>query len=127
MNDSKLWKVFSEYIRIRDADENGYCKCFTCGLARHWKQGDCGHGIGRQHWGTRYNEKNNHFQCKKCNGFEGGKREIYKQRVDEKYGVGTWDLLELASRQKSKISQFEIDAMEKYYKQKLSLLMKCLN
>lgn len=122
MNDKKLWKVFSEYIRQRDADENGYCKCFTCGLMRHWRQMDAGHGIGRQHWGTRYSEKNNHAQCKRCNGFEGGKREVYKQRVDERYGAGTWDLLELASRQKSKITQFEIDAMEKYYKDKLKLI-----
>lgn len=119
MNDKKLWKVFSEYIRRRDADENGFCKCFTCGLVRHWKQGDCGHGIPRQHWSTRYAEKNNHFQCKKCNGFEGGKREVYKVEVDKKYGKGTWDLLEIMSKQKSKIGQFEIDAMEKYYKKKL--------
>jgi hypothetical protein len=119
MNDKKLWDVFSQFIRQRDADENGYCKCFTCGLIRHWKQMDCGHGIGRQHWGTRYSEKNNHAQCKKCNGFEGGKREVYKVEVDKRYGNGTWDLLELASKQRRKISQFEIDALEKYYKQKL--------
>lgn len=119
MNDKKLWKAFSEYIRLRDADENGMCSCFTCGLIRHYKQMDCGHGIGRQHWGTRYNEKNNHAQCKRCNGFEGGKREIYKQRVNEKYGPGTWDLLELASRKAKKWSQFEIDQMEKYYKEKI--------
>lgn len=119
MNDKKLWKVFSEYIRRRDADENGFCKCFTCGLVRHWKQGDCGHGIPRQHWSTRYAEKNNHFQCKRCNGFEGGKREVYKVEMDKRYGPGTWDLMEIMSKQKSKIGQFEIDAMEKYYKQKL--------
>jgi hypothetical protein len=124
MNDKKLWKVFSEYIRQRDADSNGMCSCFTCGLVRHWKQMDCGHGIGRQHWGTRYNEKNNHAQCKRCNGFEGGKREIYKQRVDARYGKGTWDLLELSSRKAKKWGQFEIDQMEKYYKEKLNQFKK---
>ena len=115
-NDKALWKVFSEYIRRRDADEEGFCKCITCGLIRHWKQMDCGHGIGRQHWGTRYSEKNNHAQCKRCNGFEGGKREVYKVEVDKRYGAGTWDLLELSSRRGKKLSGFEIKALTDHYK-----------
>ena len=47
MRDDKLWKWFSIYIRLRDSDENGYGKCFTCGKIIFWKKGDCGHGIGR--------------------------------------------------------------------------------
>lgn len=119
MTDKKLWKVFSEYIRRRDADENGICTCITCGLKRHYKQMDCGHGIGRQHWGTRYNEKNNHAQCKRCNGFEGGKREVYEREVNKRYGPGTWDLLNLASKKAKKLTQFEIDILEKHYRELL--------
>ena len=77
---------------------------------------DCGHGIGRQHWGTKYNEKNNHAQCKPCNGFEGGKREVYKVEVDKRYGAGTWDKMELLSRVVTKRpSQFEIDTLRNHY------------
>lgn len=120
MTDVKLWKAFSEYIRRRDADDNGIAKCFTCSLQRHWKQMDCGHGIGRQHWATRYNEKNNHAQCKRCNGFEGGKREVYKVEMDKRYGVGTWDKMELMSRVVTKKpSQFEIDTLTKFYTEKI--------
>lgn len=119
MNDAKLWKVFSEYIRRRDADTEGNCRCFTCGLVRPWKQMDCGHGIGRQHKATKYNELNNHAQCKRCNGFEGGKREIYKQNMDARYGPGTWDKMELASRQVCKRTKADIEIMTAYYKQKL--------
>lgn len=119
MDDRKLWKAFSEYIRLRDSDENGICSCFTCGLRRHYKQIDCGHGIGRQHWGTRYSEKNNHAQCKRCNGFEGGKREVYKEKVDKLYGKGTWDLLEVLSKKAKKPSQFEIDVMTDHYKKEV--------
>jgi hypothetical protein len=122
--DKKLWKAFSEFIRLRDADENGFVKCITCGLMRHWKQVDCGHGIGRQHWGTRYSEKNNHAQCKRCNGFEGGKREVYKSEVDKRYGKGTWDLLELASKKGKRPSETEMKIMEKYYKQEVEKLKK---
>src|SRR5687767_4246038 len=71
--DGILWKVFSEYIRLRDSDDKGFCKCFTCPNIRFWNKGDCGHGIPRQYKSTKFNERNNHFQCKHCNGFEGGK------------------------------------------------------
>ena len=122
MTDKKLWKVFSEYIRRRDADENGYVKCFTCGLIQHWKKMDCGHGIGRQHWATRYNEQNNAPQCKKCNGFEGGRTDVYAKEVDKRYGPGTWDKLNILSRVRyKKPSQFEIDVMEAEYKKLVKL------
>jgi hypothetical protein len=122
MKDSKLWKVFSEYIRRRDADKDGNCKCFTCNLVRNWKQMDCGHGIPRQHKATKFSEINNHAQCKRCNGFEGGKREVYKVEVDKRYGPGTWDKLELASKITLKRTQFEIDTMTEFYKQELKKL-----
>ena len=121
-NDKKLWKAFSEFIRLRDSDENGICMCFTCGLPRHWKQMDAGHGIPRQHKATKFNEQNNHAQCKGCNGFEGGRREIYKVMMDEKYGQGTWAKMEIASKLTVKHSQFDYDTMEVYYKQEVKKL-----
>ena len=30
-------KIFSEYIRLNDADDNGFCQCITCGSIKHWK------------------------------------------------------------------------------------------
>jgi len=114
--DKKLWEAFSLFIRLRDANNEGICRCITCGLPRHFRQMDCGHGIGRQHWGTKYDEKNNHAQCKKCNGFEEGRKDLYKIEVDKKYGKGTWDMLDLKSKQFRKApSQFEIDMLEVHY------------
>lgn len=124
MNDKKLWKVFSEYIRLRDSDENGNVKCFTCGNIRHWTKVDCGHGIGRQHKATKFHEQNNHGQCKRCNGFEGGKREVYKEEVDKRYGAGTWDKLEVQARSVCKRGQFEIDVMCEHYKKQRDILKK---
>lgn len=116
MKDNKLWKVFSNYIRLRDANGEGYCTCITCGFTANWKRFDCGHGIPRQHQSTKYNEQNNHAQCKKCNGFEGGKREVYKEEVDKRYGSGTWSRLEILSRTTCKRGQFEIDVLTEHYK-----------
>lgn len=122
MKTDKLWKAFSEYIRLRDSDENGFCKCFTCGRIKFWKDCDCGHGIPRQHKATKYNEKNNHAQCKHCNGFEGGMREAYKKEMDRRYGEGTWDRMLIASKSTFKISRFDIEMMTKYYQEEAKKL-----
>lgn len=117
-----LWPIFSKFIRLRDADANGYVKCFTCARRKHWKEGDAGHGIPRQHKATKYNEVNVQFQCKYCNGFQGGAREIFKENLDKKYGAGTWDKLQVASRQVCKHSKFEYDLMIDLYKSRITEL-----
>ena len=122
MSDAKLWKVFSEFIRLRDTNEEGFGKCFTCPRIIHWTKGDAGHGIGRQHKATKFNEINNNLQCKHCNAFEGGKREVYKR-----YGQGTWNKLEVASRQLCKRGKFEIEQMTEYYKKEVDKLKKQKN
>lgn len=120
MDDSKLWKVFSIFIRLRDTDANGIGKCFTCTRFVTWnKNGHCGHGIPRQHMSTKYDEKNNHLQCKLCNGPEGGNQAVYKEQVNKKYGAQTWDLLLLKSKSAFKWTQFEVDALTKHYQQEV--------
>lgn len=119
--DDKLWKVFSMFIRLRDVGPDGYGKCFTCSRIIHWTRGDCGHGIPRQHKATKFNERNNHLQCKTDNGFQGGMREAYKSEMDRRYGENSWDLMQLASRQLVKRGQFEIDVLTKHYKELVEL------
>jgi len=126
-NDDKLWKVFSQFIRLRDVDSSGYGPCITCGRIIHFSKGDAGHGIPRQHKATKFHEQNVALQCKPCNGFEGGKREVYKDQVNNKYGPGTWDKLEVMSRMTCKRDQFEIDVMTGYYKKEADKLRKLKN
>lgn len=115
--DADLWYWFSIYIRLRDSDENGYAKCCTCGVVRKWNNNmQCGHGIPRQHWGTKYDERNNHAQCKKCNGPEGGNQVKYKEFIDKKYGPNTWDMLEFNKQNyASKPSEAYIKISQKHY------------
>jgi len=98
--ENKLWDIFSVFIRLRDTDENGVGKCFTCGKPLHWQKGDCGHGIPRQHKAVKFNEWNNHLQCKKCNGFEGGRQDLYKENMNKRYGPQTWEKMEIAAKQR---------------------------
>ena len=45
---TKIDKVFHEYIRRRDADNNtGYCNCITCQKKIHFTESDAGHFISR--------------------------------------------------------------------------------
>jgi hypothetical protein len=119
-NDKKLWPVFSEFIRLRDSDEKGFCKCFTCGAIRYFRQMDCGHGVKRQHMATKYHERNNHAQCKICNGpIGGGKPKEYRVNMNKKYGAGTWEEIEFLARTVCKFGKFEIEAMMFHFKEEV--------
>ena len=100
---------FSRYIRIRDADDNGYVRCITCDAIEIWKYVDAGHFVPRQHLGTRYNKKNVNGQCKKCNNKDWHQGEQYRhgKAIDVKYGEGTADLLNEVPRDNQKISRSE--------------------
>lgn len=124
MSDDKLWKVFSIYIRLKYSNENGYCQCYTCGAWRYYTGCDAGHGIGRQYKATKFDEKNVRPQCKPCNGFHGGKREMFKEAMDKEHGPGTWDLMEFKARQVANVGQFEWDVLAKHYSKEVAKLKK---
>lgn len=117
--DDALWKAFSIYIRMRDADADGMVKCCTCQTVDRWTKMEAGHGIGRAKWGTRYDERNVAAQCPSCNRYHGGRKEQFAVYVDKRYGKGTWAEL----IQKSGISKRPplavLDAMTKLYQQKV--------
>jgi len=118
-----MWEVFSLYIRIRDSDVSGMCRCFTCGVPKYWEHGDCGHGVGRGHGSTKYNERNNHFQCKGCNGFNEGRKDLYEKAMDRKYGVGTWALMWQASKQRSVLGRWEFEQLTVHYAHEVRKMM----
>lgn len=124
MNDDRLWKVFSEWIRLRDSDENGYCKCITSGRYVHWKLCDAGHFISRRHKSTKFHEQNVNAQSRNDNRFNAGNQYAYSKAIDRKYGPGTADKLLVMSRMTCKRDQFEIDVMTKYYSEKVKELRK---
>jgi len=75
---NKIDKVFHEYIRRRDADNNtGNCDCISCGKTIHFSESDAGHFISRKYLITRYDERNVNLQCRKCNRFEYGRQYEY--------------------------------------------------
>jgi hypothetical protein len=81
----KLDRIFSEYIRRRDS-VGGYCTCITCGAVKPWREMDCGHYIGRKHYVTRFDERNCHTQCKRCNNWGEGEKPLYRGKLVALYG-----------------------------------------
>jgi len=77
-------RVFSYYIRQRDANEYGYLKCVSCNQTFQWQDVDCGHFNRRGIWPTRYDEQNCAGQCKPDNRSQCGKQQrvfIYCNRT----------------------------------------------
>jgi hypothetical protein len=96
-----LDRIFSEYIRLRDADQNGYVSCITCGSIHYWFDGhqiNNGHFLPRGRKATRFDEMNCHSQCVRCNMYKSGEWDIYEQRLIELYGKEAVEELKLKSR-----------------------------
>ena len=119
-----LDRAFSKFIRLRDSDENGLCRCISCGKIHAWDDIDCGHFVNRRHMGTRFDEKNCNAQCRSCNSFDEGNPAGYAKGLIEKYGAGVIDELLLKKALGRKWSQFEIDELAKYYREKCKELLK---
>ena len=115
----ELDKWFSLYIRLRDANEFGYCQCFTCGKVGHYKTGGMqnGHFQSRKHLATRFSEDGNcEVQCIGCNIFRSGEQYLFSLRLDEKYGEGRAEELEQLARTIHKVSRVEYEEQISYYK-----------
>jgi len=61
--------LLQKLVRLKAADDNGYCQCVTCGKFDHWKNMQGGHFIPRGNAATKLVEENINPQCKGCNGF----------------------------------------------------------
>jgi hypothetical protein len=96
--DRLLVRLFSMYIRLRDADEYGRVQCFSCTLIHHWTEMHCGHYAKRANMCTRFLEVNNNPQCVLCNITYNGNRKAYARKLDEKFGKGTAEYIDELSR-----------------------------
>jgi hypothetical protein len=128
--DYGLWKVFSQYIRMRDAynfSKGEIAACITCGYQAHWKKLQCGHFISRNHKSVKYNELNNNVQCPACNGPKSGMQYEYGRKIDHLYGKGTAEKLSVFSKQpvKDKLNEVFCKELKKYYQEKIKQLQLC--
>ena len=126
---SKLKKeldtIFSLYIRLRDATDEGMVQCFTCHKVSHYKSGmQNGHFQSRKHLATRWDEENCQVQCVGCNMFKAGEQYKFSIALDSKYGEGKAEELELLARTIMKVSRIDYEEKISYYKDLVEKLKK---
>lgn len=112
----RLDNIFSKFIRLRDSDENGYCLCVTCDRTLHWKCMHAGHFISRRVLSVRFDERNVHAQCPKCNLYGAGEQYKHSVQVVKRHGLGIDHELSSSPKEGAKITKSEYEEMIKHYK-----------
>jgi hypothetical protein len=76
-------------VRMKAANDHGFCQCVTCDAFKHYKDMQGGHFIPRGCSETKLLEENIHPQCNGCNGFGmkfGTSAHIYTLYMQDMYG-----------------------------------------
>lgn len=118
----KLDRVFSLYIRLRDAMPSGYVKCISCGKIKRFDDVDCGHFHSRVHMATRFDEFNCHAECKFCNRFSSDHLISYQRNLIRKIGQNMFDILNAKAHSTKQWSDWELEQMITFYTKKVKEL-----
>ena len=109
----KLDQIFSVYTRLSVADKNWYITCPLCWTRVHWIDAQNMHFIKRSVYKYRWDEKNCHAGCMRCNVILHGNYIVYTRRMQRMYGeilvdemindkqickITTWSLQEMIER-----------------------------
>lgn len=105
--------LYSKRVRMKYADWRGNVKCFTCEATKPYKEMDAGHYISRRHYSTRFDDRNVHPQCPRCNRFRHGEMDVYALNLRYKYGD---DILEILNKEKEKIRDYTSCELKEFRK-----------
>ena len=111
----KLDKIYSKYMRLRDAMDGGLTRCISCGQIKPFDKMDCGHFFSRTHMSVRFDEDNTHSECSFCNRFSADHLIGYRENLIKKIGTQRFQLLEVKAHGTKKWSCFELEQLIKYY------------
>ena len=123
---NKLDRIFSEYIRKRDADKKGFVRCITSNKKYHYTEVDAGHFISRKEMATRWHEDNVWSQSRFHNRFKYGLQYEYSLALEKKKKGLPKHLYNL-SKKTVKYSIADLQDMIDKYKNKLDIENKRLS
>ena len=123
---NKLDRIFSEYIRKRDANKKGMCKCITCSKQFAWNDIDAGHFISRKEMATRWHEDNVYAQSRYDNRYRYGKQYEYSLALEKKKKGLPKHLYNL-SKETVKYSITDLQNLVEYYTNLLQIENKRLS
>jgi len=121
----KCWKLFSQYIRLKYARDDGNCQCFTCNKVSPWKEMQCGHGISGRGGFILFFEEVCRPQCYGCNVGRGGYYEIFIPKLIDLYTKEQYEKWVIEARKpfKRTVSDYE-DLIDELNKQLIPLIDK---
>jgi len=118
----KCWKLFSEWVRRKDADAGGTEYCFTCEKPFYWKSLQAGHGIPGRHNAVLFDEEIVKPQCPTCNIWKRGMHHVFATKLIQTHGMDWWEKKLDGARAVVKLTRTDIEEMIQTYKQKLAAL-----
>jgi hypothetical protein len=119
----KAWKLLSEYVRRREADEGGFVGCYTCGAPIHHKlEAQAGHAIPGRTGAVLLDVEIVRPQCRRCNIFMGGRYEIFAAKLIRENGLEWFEGKLAGSRQVVKLTRADLEEKILTFKQKLEEL-----
>ena len=122
ISEAYLDQIMSTYVRLRDADDDGYIICCNCGRRYGWREATCGHFVKRRHHTLRWDELNCHAECGPCN--QADTNLGYADFMVKKYGPEIWGILNTQKNNRGKITPAERKIMADNYKHKIKQLKK---
>lgn len=114
---------YQKLVRLRAADDNGYCQCVSCGRSYAWQSMNGGHYVSRANYATIVDFGNGlcqnvHPQCTRCNDQLSGNMVEYRKFMTTVYGETK--VLELETAQlpedhvwdKRELAELKVDYLE---------------
>lgn len=111
----KLDRVFSLYIRLRDAMPSGFVRCISCGKIKRFEDVDCGHYFSRTHMATRFDEDNCNAECRSCNRMSADHLIGYRKNLVAKIGLSRIDRLDVLAHSQKHWLDCELEEKIRYY------------
>lgn len=114
--------VFSQFIRLRDSDENGYVTCYCrCGRVIYWTEAECMHFRDRDHMNTRFSEEACKGGCHDCNCKKDGNIEAFGKHLEEDR-PGSVEAIEEQARVKYKYDVAELKSLISHYSKEVKAM-----
>lgn len=121
---SKLTKnldlIFSRFVRVKNANDEGICTCYTCGHKAHYKKMQAGHWVSRFYKRVRWDERNVRPQCPMCNLWKNGDPVVFRENLVKEIGEEQVKELESMRHELFKTSREYLQQKTKEYVKKFN-------
>ena len=124
----KVWKKFSEFIRLKECLETtgspDFGVCVTCSHVKPYKELQAGHFIDGRGNSVLFVEDLVHIQCYRCNCLMSGNKDSYTPYMIRRYGEEKVKKMYLLKHMSRSMSVLELEAIYQDCCQKIKELKK---